>query len=116
MHTLASGMLSCHSDRPPSPAGIAASPLNITILTALPRGEERRMALELFVFPPSSRAFKVLSVANQHGPHWADPLVSWGDVLAKQGHRKEARANHDEALKYAPNRAALKEAREALTK
>jgi hypothetical protein len=22
---------------------------------------------------------------NQRGPHWADPLKSWGDVLVKQG-------------------------------
>jgi hypothetical protein len=21
--------------------------------------------------------------ANRHGPHWADPLKAWGDVLAK---------------------------------
>jgi hypothetical protein len=116
MHMLASGLLGCHSDRPPSPAGIAASPLNVTIMTALPRGEERRMAIELFVFPPSLRAFKVLSVANQRGPHWADPLKSWGDVLAKQEHGKEARTNYDEALTYAPNWAALKAAGEALTK
>jgi Flp pilus assembly protein TadD len=85
-------------------------------MTALPRGEERGMAIELFVFPPSSRAFNVLRVANQRGPHWADPLKSWGAVLAKQGHGKEARANYDEALKYVPNWAALKTACDALTK
>jgi Flp pilus assembly protein TadD len=57
-----------------------------------------------------------LKDANQKGPHWADPLKAWGDVLAKQGHTKEARVKYDEALKYAPNWAALKEAREAVSK
>jgi predicted RNA polymerase sigma factor len=41
--------------------------------------------------------------ANQRGPHWADPLKAWGDLLAKQGRTKEAPAKYDEALKYAPN-------------
>jgi len=57
-----------------------------------------------------------LKDANQKGPHWADPLKAWGDVLAKQGHTKEALAKYDEALKYAPNWKQLKEAREALAK
>jgi hypothetical protein len=47
-----------------------------------------------------------LKDANQRGPHWADPLKAWGDVLVKQGKTKEA-------LKYAPNWKQLKEAREA---
>ena len=50
-----------------------------------------------------------LKDANQRGPHWADPLKAWGDVLVKQGKTKEA-------LKYAPNWKQLKEAREALAK
>jgi len=33
--------------------------------------------------------------------------------LGKQGHAKEALAKYDEALRYAPNWAILKEAREA---
>jgi tetratricopeptide (TPR) repeat protein len=57
-----------------------------------------------------------LKVANQRGPHWADPLKAWGDVLAKQGHTKEALVKYDAALKYAPNWKELKEAREAAAK
>jgi len=37
-------------------------------------------------------------------------------VLAKLGQSKDALAKYDEALKYAPNWAALKEAREAAAK
>jgi tetratricopeptide (TPR) repeat protein len=54
--------------------------------------------------------------ANQRGPHWADPLKAWGDVLAKQGKTKEELAKYDAALKYAPNCAALKEARANVAK
>jgi tetratricopeptide (TPR) repeat protein len=57
-----------------------------------------------------------LKEANRKGPHWADPLKAWGDVLAKRGHAKEALVKYDEALRYAPNWAALKEARAAATK
>jgi tetratricopeptide (TPR) repeat protein len=57
-----------------------------------------------------------LKVANQRGPHWADPLKAWGDVLAKQGRTKEALVKYDAALKYAPNWKELKEAREAAAK
>ena len=53
---------------------------------------------------------------NQKGPHWADPLKAWGDVLAKQGNFKNAFVKYDEALKYAPNWKELKEAREGLAK
>lgn len=52
--------------------------------------------------------------AHQKGPHCADPLKAWGDVPMKQGHPKEALVKYDEALRYAPNWTALKEAREAL--
>ena len=57
-----------------------------------------------------------LKVANQRGPHWADPLKTWGDLLAKQGKTKEALAKYDEALKYAPNWKQLRDGREALAK
>jgi predicted negative regulator of RcsB-dependent stress response len=57
-----------------------------------------------------------LKDANQRGPHWADPLKAWGDLLAKQGKTKEAVIKYDEALKYAPNWKERKEAREALAK
>jgi tetratricopeptide (TPR) repeat protein len=57
-----------------------------------------------------------LKDANLKGPHWADPLKAWGDVLAKQAKTKDALVKYDEALKYAPNWAALKVAREAAAK
>jgi len=53
---------------------------------------------------------------HQKGPHWADPLKAWGDVLAKQGHPNEALAKYDEALTYAPHWAGLKEARASVAK
>jgi hypothetical protein len=34
--------------------------------------------------------------ANQRGPHWADPLKAWGDVLVKQDKTKEALAKYNE--------------------
>ncbi len=52
-----------------------------------------------------------LASANQRGPHWADPLKAWGDLLAKQGRAQEALAKYDEALKYAPRWTALAESR-----
>src|ERR1700730_8470582 len=48
----------------------------------------------------SSSAAVKFRDANEKGPHWADPLKAWGDVLTKQGHRQEARAKYDAALKY----------------
>jgi tetratricopeptide (TPR) repeat protein len=57
-----------------------------------------------------------LKDANQRGPHWADPLKAWGDVLVRQGHTKEALAKYDEALKYASKWKQLHEARDAVAK
>jgi len=57
-----------------------------------------------------------LNIANQRGPHWADPLKAWGDVLVKQGKIKDALSKYEEALKYAPHWKQLQEAREALAK
>src|SRR5450631_753539 len=57
-----------------------------------------------------------LKLANQKGPHWADPLKAWGDVLAKQGKTGDALVKYDEALKYAPNWTQLRETRKALAK
>jgi hypothetical protein len=54
--------------------------------------------------------------ANKRGPHWADPLKAWGDVLLKEGKAKEALAKYDQALKYAPSWQQLKEARDAAVK
>jgi tetratricopeptide (TPR) repeat protein len=62
------------------------------------------------------KAVEQFRLANLSGPHWADPLKAWGDVLAKQGKTEEALAKYDEALKYAPNWKQLKAAREALAK
>jgi tetratricopeptide (TPR) repeat protein len=55
-------------------------------------------------------------LANLKGPHWADPLKAWGDVLVELGAPNEALAKYDEALKYAPNWEQLKEARESIAK
>jgi tetratricopeptide (TPR) repeat protein len=54
--------------------------------------------------------------ANLRGPHWADPLKAWGDVLVKQGKTKKALATYDAALVYAPNWKELKEARDLAAK
>jgi hypothetical protein len=56
-------------------------------------------------------ASKQLALAHERGPHFADPLKALGDVLVKQGRPREGLAKYDEALKYAPKWAALKEAR-----
>jgi hypothetical protein len=50
------------------------------------------------------------------GPHWADPLKAWGDVLVKQGHTKDALSKYEAALKYAPNWKQLKQAQEVTAK
>jgi tetratricopeptide (TPR) repeat protein len=49
-------------------------------------------------------------------PHDGDAWKLWGDVLAKQGHSKEALVKYDEALKYAPHWKQLQEAREVVAK
>jgi tetratricopeptide (TPR) repeat protein len=53
--------------------------------------------------------------ANVRGPHWADPLKAWGDVLAKQKRWSEARQKYDEALKFAPSWSELQRDRLAAT-
>jgi tetratricopeptide (TPR) repeat protein len=55
-----------------------------------------------------------LKAANERGRHWADPLKTWGDLLVKQAKTSDALGKYEEALKYAPNWAALKEARDAV--
>jgi tetratricopeptide (TPR) repeat protein len=57
------------------------------------------------------RAGKDFATANAKAPHWADPLKSWGDLLARQGRWKAALEKYDEALNYAPAWSALKLAR-----
>jgi tetratricopeptide (TPR) repeat protein len=55
-----------------------------------------------------------LEQATERGPHWADPLKAWGDVLVNQGHAQEALAKYDKALQYARNWKQLKNARGAV--
>jgi tetratricopeptide (TPR) repeat protein len=64
---------------------------------------------------PASAEAKLID-ANKRGPHWADALKVWGDVLVKQGKIREALVKYDQALKYAANWKQLQEAREALGK
>jgi tetratricopeptide (TPR) repeat protein len=61
-------------------------------------------------------AAEQFQLAHAKGPHWADPLKAWGDVLVLQGKTSEALAKYDEALNYATNWKQLKEAREVTAK
>jgi tetratricopeptide (TPR) repeat protein len=61
-------------------------------------------------------AVQQLSLAHDKGPHFADPLKAWGDALVKQGQLREALGKYNQALKYAPNWAALKSARDAVAR
>jgi tetratricopeptide (TPR) repeat protein len=61
-------------------------------------------------------AARELSLAHDKGPHFADALKAWGDVLVKQGRFEQALAKYDSALKYAPSWAALKQARDVASK
>jgi tetratricopeptide (TPR) repeat protein len=54
--------------------------------------------------------------SSRLGPHFADPLKGWGNVLMKQGKIEEVLAKYNEALQYAPNWKQLKEARTAAVK
>jgi tetratricopeptide (TPR) repeat protein len=55
-----------------------------------------------------------LKESNVRGPHWADPLKAWADVLAQQGRTREALSKYAEALRYAPNWKELRSTRDAL--
>ena len=48
-------------------------------------------------------AIAKFTLANQKGPHFADPLESWGEALMKQNRSDRALAKFEEAEKYAPN-------------
>jgi predicted negative regulator of RcsB-dependent stress response len=48
-------------------------------------------------------AIAKFTVANQKGPHFADPLEMWGEVLIAQNRSDLALAKFEEANKYAPN-------------
>jgi Flp pilus assembly protein TadD len=67
----------------------------------------------LFVRGDLAGASRQLALAHAKGPHFADPMKALGDVLMKQGRRREALVKYDQGLKYAPNWAARKQAREA---
>ena len=57
-----------------------------------------------------------LSTAAAKAPHYADPLKAWGDLLAREGQWKAARAKYDEALKSAPVWAELHQARDTVAR
>jgi tetratricopeptide (TPR) repeat protein len=61
-----------------------------------------------------TRAAEQFKLATDKGPHWADPLKAWGDLLAQQQKPKEALQKYDAALKFAPEWPALKAARATL--
>ncbi len=48
-------------------------------------------------------AIAKLTIANQKGPHFADPLEMWGEALMAKNHSDQALAKFAEANKYAPN-------------
>jgi tetratricopeptide (TPR) repeat protein len=52
-------------------------------------------------------AIQKYTEANRLGPHWADPLKAWGDVLDRQGHPRDALKKYRQALKRAPHWAQL---------
>ena len=48
-------------------------------------------------------AIAKFTIANQKGPHFADPLEGWGEALMAQNRSDLALAKFTEAQKYAPN-------------
>ncbi|HEY2032210.1 MAG TPA: hypothetical protein VGH02_00845 [Rhizomicrobium sp.] len=48
-------------------------------------------------------AIAKFEIANQKGPHFADPLEMWGEALIAKNHSDLALAKFEEANKYAPN-------------
>jgi tetratricopeptide (TPR) repeat protein len=48
-------------------------------------------------------AIEKFKLANQKGPHFADPLEMWGEALMKKNRSDLALAKFEEAEKYAPN-------------
>jgi hypothetical protein len=48
-------------------------------------------------------AIAKFTIANQRGPHFADPLEMWGEALMRQNRSDLALAKFEEADKYAPN-------------
>ena len=50
-----------------------------------------------------ARAIAKFMLANQKGPHFADPLEMWGEALVRENRSDLALAKFTEAAKYAPN-------------
>ena len=48
-------------------------------------------------------AIAKFTIANQKGPHFADPLEMWGEALMLKNRSDQALAKFEEANKYAPN-------------
>jgi tetratricopeptide (TPR) repeat protein len=48
-------------------------------------------------------AIAKFKIANQKGPHFADPLEMWGEALMRKNRSDLALAKFEEAEKYAPN-------------
>jgi len=48
-------------------------------------------------------AIAKFTIANQKGPHFADPIEYWGEALMKKNRSDLALAKFEEADKYAPN-------------
>jgi tetratricopeptide (TPR) repeat protein len=48
-------------------------------------------------------AIAQFTLANQKGPHFADPLEGWGEALMAKNQSHRALAKFEEADKYAPN-------------
>jgi tetratricopeptide (TPR) repeat protein len=51
----------------------------------------------------SDAAIAKFTLANQKGPHFADPLEMWGEALMAKNRSDQALAKFEEAEKYAPN-------------
>jgi len=48
-------------------------------------------------------AIEKFKLANQKGPHFADPLEGWGEALMAKNRSHLALGKFEEAEKYAPN-------------
>jgi tetratricopeptide (TPR) repeat protein len=49
------------------------------------------------------KAIEKFTLANQKGPHFADPLEGWGEALMAKNQSRSALEKFSEAEKYAPN-------------
>jgi hypothetical protein len=78
--------------------------------TQTQRGQHRTWACD-----PAEKTHLIVTLKMQRNRTMAMHGSSWGGVLAKQAHGKEALANY-EALKYAPHWKQLQETREAVAK